>query len=1285
MLRLTLCMLSIFVALEINALLRYSAFRLPLLASFSFSALFTVVYLVPLLSGAQCLRITVFVVAGGTLFLCRAPLASFLFVERDASKYLNATSAPSLQNNSTSYSNNNHSSDCESVCKANDAQMRSDNDVDDDDLHADKYVALPAANARRRQQQSRHHVACDPVLGCDANVDLLFGPTMTIRSAAEHVCQGDDAQLSISMSGIGPWSVAYHRVDAFEHVEIDNVVQTPHIANVSALALGEHRFELGPSPLAKARGDASDAALLFGSQLLLHDRSCPAIALLGSATVRVHERPRVAEWWPPTLACDGTNATLSIEFAAGTPPFAVTVDSVLADDFSVRWRASLRGADDDDDQRQELAAASAVTLSLGVGTHSIVDVVDARGCALLPPADAKKTSRGAAARRRRAAAASGADERHRAHATFTIEPLSQPGARLVDERVVRCAASPRADLVPVELDGTPPFRVRYSVQRVGSDGGDDAELVRTVTVQADALPLRLVDEGHGDASTLLYRLLSVDDAHCAGSVAGSALSRLVSHAPTALLAGGRCAGDDVVVALRDGDAPWCVTLRDLASSALVEHANVATSSVVLAAGAGGGYELVGARDQHCKAALVEPRRVEPLPRPSARLRLAAPIDADARAAELEVTLLGSAPFSFVLRSAESQQRFDGVAAEPPLLVDVAEEGNYVVEELRDATGCAPASARSRNVRIAWPRPPTVSIRPSLVSVCEGQTARALFTFTGSPPFHVALADEAGNDSGVAAESTIESATTTHNFETQRAGVYAVRTLRDRHFELDGRSELVLDEALEVRVMPLPDARLRSPTPTLGACERDADSLHADIELSGAPPFSVVYERESTSGARTEHSMHSIDERRHRLALREPGSYRLAEVSDSSGCARRFDASSPSVRVVLSEAPLSCRWLRDMICPTAYNDDDDNALLSVECTGGSAPPFALAYRVVQSSSAGAAGGADVHECTLVVGKHGRGSAPHVGVLHAGARIELVSVSNAHGCTRSLEGTSPPVHVPLLSTARIEASGAQQQCDDAADFSLRATLSGEGPWALRLASSSLDDDAAAAIVSVARSPHTFSVRDAGHYRLHSVLDRHGCAGAVEQAESIHLSRQRPLMAWMTCSTLQQPHAVCAPDAPVRLRVDLMGTPPWQLVYSDGTREHLVDAIGSTPLHIDARSTGRHSLVSVRTRTCAGQVDPAQCNVVVRPLPTASISGGGTVCAGGQTTDLVVHLTGTPPWTFTVRHLDEDGQLANAPPTLYADIRSSPFSFSTAEPGTYFLHSIQDQYCSYERGEQ
>jgi hypothetical protein len=78
-----------------------------------------------------------------------------------------------------------------------------------------------------------------------------------------------------------------------------------------------------------------------------------------------------------------------------------------------------------------------------------------------------------------------------------------------------------------------------------------------------------------------------------------------------------------------------------------------------------------------------------------------------------------------------------------------------------------------------------------------------------------------------------------------------------------------------------------------------------------------------------------------------------------------------------------------------------------------------------------------------------------------------------------------------------------------------------------------------------------------------------------------------------------------------------------------------------------------------------------VPVLQLPTATISGGDSLCGQGNFTTLPVDLTGAPPWSFIYTN--------GITSVIVNDQYITPYDIITGDPGTYTIVDLQDANCN------
>ncbi len=250
---------------------------------------------------------------------------------------------------------------------------------------------------------------------------------------------------------------------------------------------------------------------------------------------------------------------------------------------------------------------------------------------------------------------------------------------------------------------------------------------------------------------------------------------------------------------------------------------------------------------------------------------------------------------------------------------------------------------------------------------------------------------------------------------------------------------------------------------------------------------------------------------------------------------------------------------------------------------------------------------------------------------------------------------PLTVRELPTATI--SGAASVCSgEAVDLTVEFT--GTGSWDFTYA---INGDVQPDQFSSAQS-YTITTTQVGTYTIESVSDSF-CAGSG--------FGQAVVQNFLTpTATLSGSPAICAGtgDGP---SISFTGNGPWSFVYSLNGDEQDQLSSNSSTYTIIAEEDGLYELISVEDANCNGTVS-GSLDVTLLEAPTATISGGGTVCAGEQAT-FNVDLTGNGPWTvqYTVDGFPQSPLTSN----------SSAYNFESGVDGDYVIVSVNDDNCSGE----
>ena len=141
-------------------------------------------------------------------------------------------------------------------------------------------------------------------------------------------------------------------------------------------------------------------------------------------------------------------------------------------------------------------------------------------------------------------------------------------------------------------------------------------------------------------------------------------------------------------------------------------------------------------------------------------------------------------------------------------------------------------------------------------------------------------------------------------------------------------------------------------------------------------------------------------------------------------------------------------------------------------------------------------------------------------------------------------------------------------------------------------------------------------------------------------------------------------------IDLTIELTGTPPWSITYSNGGPAIVVNDIQASPYTLTVTEAGTYTLSVVSDGgICDGTVS-GTAEVIENELPTATLTGTGDICQGtGQQVDLTIELTGATPWT--VVYQDGNGDQSNL------TINASPFTLPISEnnAGNISLISVLD----------
>ncbi len=240
-----------------------------------------------------------------------------------------------------------------------------------------------------------------------------------------------------------------------------------------------------------------------------------------------------------------------------------------------------------------------------------------------------------------------------------------------------------------------------------------------------------------------------------------------------------------------------------------------------------------------------------------------------------------------------------------------------------------------------------------------------------------------------------------------------------------------------------------------------------------------------------------------------------------------------------------------------------------------------------------------------------------------------------------------------TATVSGGGTICAGDPIPDVTI--TLTGTGPWSV-----TYSDGSTSTTVNPASSPYTISGGGDGTYTVTAVSDAN-CAGTSSGSATITTN---PL----PTATVSGGGTICAGDPIPDVTITLTGSGPWSVTYSDGSTSTTVNP-ASSPYTISGGGDGTYTVTAVSDVNCTG-TSSGSATITTNPLPTATVSGGGTICAGDPIPDVTITLTGSGPWSVTY----SDGSTSTT-----VNPASSPYTISGGGDGTYTVTSVSDVNCT------
>lgn len=269
--------------------------------------------------------------------------------------------------------------------------------------------------------------------------------------------------------------------------------------------------------------------------------------------------------------------------------------------------------------------------------------------------------------------------------------------------------------------------------------------------------------------------------------------------------------------------------------------------------------------------------------------------------------------------------------------------------------------------------------------------------------------------------------------------------------------------------------------------------------------------------------------------------------------------------------------------------------------------------------------------------------------AGGDFELVSVTDAN-CTVSLD---QKIEVIISDVPELSMASSAALCENEDETEIVINFTGQAPFTVEY-----EFNGSVQELSTSNDVLSITISEPGVLQILSFSDN-VCTGEAGQKVTI-TSKPAPV------AVISGNESICEGEA-ANLTIELSGKAPWTVSYTDGLEEFSINS-NNNEVEIITDKAGTYTLISVSDAFCPGSVS-GSAEVIVRPLPTATISGGGEVC-GDETATVFVDFTGTGPWTLIM--------LENSEEKTYTSL-DNQLVIESGISTNFELVSISDLYCT------
>jgi len=711
-------------------------------------------------------------------------------------------------------------------------------------------------------------------------------------------------------------------------------------------------------------------------------------------------------------------------------------------------------------------------------------------------------------------------------------------------------------------------------------------------------------------STTTYSLVTVVSG-CTGSVSGTAVVGTIA-APTAQLSGQHtiCLGGTANLSVQfTGASPWTLSYTDGTQTANINGITANPYFVSVNPVTTRTYSLVSVGGSCAGTVSGTSTVVVNTLTPNAVLSGSATICPNT-SVNLTVNLSGSTPWSLIYTDGIVPFTQTGITSSPYVLtVTPTQATTYSILNVSNACG----NGVSFGNAIVNPIPGPIATLSGSGTICPGGAVQLNTSFTGNGPWQLTW--------------TNGTTPVTVSGITNNPYQFAVAPVSSTTYSLTAVSAACTGTPTgSAQVFVTTGGPTASISVSQTVCTVQPTTL--SVAMTGISPWTMTY----TDGV-SNFTQTGLTSSPYLISISPTFSrtYSLVSIGDQV-CIGSIGGSPAQVTVI--SPPTAALSGSQTIC------SGQNAILNVALTGQS--PWNLTYS--NGTSTVTVTGINTNPYSLVVG-------PTSTSTYSLGTVQSV-------CSGSVSGNAI-VQVNVGGPTAVFSTG--QTICSGSSTSLPVNLNGVSPWDLTYSNGTTNT----AITGILNSPYVFSITpsNTSTYTVTSISDAlcTGISGSTSVVQVLPIPT----------ATLSGTQTVCSGNTPV-LTVNLTGSGPWNVVWTNGTTPVTVTGIMASPYLITTSPSVQttYSLVSVQ-QTCTGSVSGTAI-VSVAPALNAVLTGGGNVCPGGST-NLSISFAGAGPWNFTYSQGTTSVTLTGQTQNPYV------FGVSPTSSTTYVLQAVSNNTCT------